>query len=287
MSIKSNPAGKSVIACITITYVLSWAWLAILMLHGGYKGLGWVGPFVFMWIPGLCSLACRLLFREGFRDIGWRWRNWKATLAAVWGPLVVGISAYAILWGTGLAPMHEGNWGISFGGSAYHQQSKFALLYFSLIALAIMTPVVSPFSLGEELCWRGYLLDRMVKSGMRRPVFTLGLVWAVWHLPVLLTGQYLKTSHLAVTVLFFILMILGSNSVICRLRLQSASIWIPVLMHSVHNVAFQNILQPATVENQWHTFLGGECGALTVVAYGILAWLVWRRSPKSAKTGVC
>jgi len=276
MPVKGSPASKSIIACITLTYVLSWAWLAILIPHGGYKGLGWVGPFVFMWMPGLCSIACRLLFREGFRDIGWRWRNWKATMAAIWAPLVVGISVYALLWGTGLASMHQGTWGVSFGGSTSAQQAGNMPFHLVLIVLLIMTPIVSPFSLGEELGWRGYLLDRMVKSGMRRPVFILGVVWAVWHLPVLLSGQYLKTSNMALTVLFFILMILASNSVICRLRLQSGGIWIPVLMHSIHNVFFQNILQPMTVENRWHTFLGGECGILTALAYGILAWMMWR-----------
>jgi len=49
-------------------------------------------------------------------------------------------------------------------------------------------------------------------------------------------------------------------------------------MHSVHNAVFQYALQPVTVKNQWHTFLGGECGALTVLVYGLLAWLMWRES---------
>lgn len=267
---------RAVITCVALTYLLSWAWLAFLMSRGGYVSLDGIGPFVFMWVPGLCSLLCRLLFREGFRDIGWGWHNWKATLAAVWGPLIVGVSVYIILWSTGLAPLHHGTWGFSFGGSASHHVGH-GLLYIFVVVLAMMTPIVSPFSLGEELGWRGYLLDRLVKAGIRRPVFVLGLVWAVWHLPVLLTGQYIKSSHLAITAVLFVLMILGSNSVICRLRLLSGSIWVPVLMHSVHNVVFQYILQPATVQNQWHTMLGGECGALTAVAYGVLAWLMWRQ----------
>jgi len=268
---------RAVITCVAATYVLSWAWLAFSMSRGGFLSLQGIGPLIFMLVPGLCSLLCRLVFREGFRDIGWRWRNWKATLAAVWGPLIVGISVYIILWSTGLAPLGHGNWGISFGGSPSHMHAGYVPLYVYVIQLAIMTPIVSPFSLGEELGWRGYLLERLVKAGIRRPVFTLGLIWAVWHLPLLVTGQYCKSSHLAITTILFVLMILGSNSVICRLRLLSGSIWVPVLMHSVHNVVFQYILQPVTTKNQWHTMLGGDCGALTAVAYGVLAWLMWRK----------
>jgi len=261
---KSAPPFKplrSIITCVALTYTLSWAWLAYLISRGGYVALDGIGPLVFMWMPGLCSLLCRHIFREGFRDIGWKWRNWKATLAAIWVPFVVGLPVYLILWGTGLAPRsHNGH----------------APLHIFGLILAIMVPVGSVFALGEELGWRGYLLDRLIKAGLRRPVFILGLIWAVWHLPVILTGQYTKTDNMALTTIFFVLMILGSNAVICRLWLVSRSIWIPMLIHAVHNTVFQNILQWATVENKWHTMLGGECGALTVLAYGLLAWLMWR-----------
>lgn len=250
---------RSVITCVAVSYVLSWSWLAFLMSRGGFLALGWVGPLTFMWVPGLCSLLCRLLFREGFRDVGWGWRNWKATLAAVWSPLVVGGLVYAFLWGTRLA-LYTGRFPLGIIG----------------IILAVMVPLLMPASLGEELAWRGYLLDRLVRTGCRRPVLTLGLVWGVWHLPLIVSGQYCKSSHMAVTTLLFMGMILGLNSVICRLRLLSGSVWVPVLMHSVHNAVFQCALQPVTIDNQWHTFLGGECGALTVLAYGLLAWLMWR-----------
>jgi len=260
-SAPSSRARRSLITCVGVSYLLSWIWLAFLMSRGGFAALGWVGPIIFMWVPGLCSLLCRLLLGEGFRDIGWGWRNRKATLAAVWAPLLVGGVVYALLWGTGLAPY----------------TGRFPLLIIGGI-LAIMVPLLMPISLGEELAWRGYLLDRLVETGCRRPVLTLGLIWAVWHLPLMLSGQYCESSHIGVTTVLFVGMILGFNSVICRLRLLSGNVWVPVLMHSVHNAVFQYALQPVTVKNQWHTFLGGECGALTVLVYGLLAWLMWRES---------
>lgn len=252
-------AKQMVAACVILTYAASWGWFGFLMSRGGFLALEWVGPLTFMWVPGLCSLMCRLLFREGFRDVGWGWRNRKATLAAVWVPLFVGALVYAILWGTQLAP-RTGRWPLYIYGEI----------------LAVMVPLLMPFSLGEELAWRGYLLDRLVRTGRRRPVFILGLIWAGWHLPLIVSGQCCKSSHLAVTTVLFMAMILGFNAVICRLRLLSGSVWVPVLMHSVHNAVFQNLLQPLTTTNQWHTFLGGEAGAFTVAAYGLFAWLAWR-----------
>ncbi|UCH36335.1 MAG: CPBP family intramembrane metalloprotease [Armatimonadota bacterium] len=266
-SAPSSGPRRSVIAYGAITYLVSWSWLAFLLSRGGYAALGWVGPFVFMWAPGVCSLLCRLLFGEGFRDIGWGWRNWKATLAAIWGPLIVGVPVYGVLWLTGLAP-RTAHWPLYIYGAI----------------LAVTVPILTPFSLGEELAWRGYLLDRLVKTGWMRPVFILGLIWAGWHLPLLVTGQYCTSSYPAVTVVLFVLMVLGFNAAICRLRLRSGSIWVPVLMHSVHNAVFQNVLQPVTTDNQWHTLLGGECGVLTALAYGLLAWLMWRQPKSTADT---
>ena len=79
------------------------------MSRGGYGALGWLGGIVFMWIPGVTSLVCRLIFHEGFRDVGWGWRNWKATLATIWTPIFARGVVYAILWGSRLSP-HNGEW---------------------------------------------------------------------------------------------------------------------------------------------------------------------------------
>jgi membrane protease YdiL (CAAX protease family) len=52
-----------------------------------------------------------------------------------------------------------------------------------LIPFAIL--VSTPFQAGEELGWRGYALPRWSERlGLRASSLLLGLVWAVWHLPL-------------------------------------------------------------------------------------------------------
>lgn len=54
-------------------------------------------------------------------------------------------------------------------------------LYFIPFAIAISTPVQA----GEEIGWRGYALPRLAaRLGLRGAGVVLGLIWAVWHLPL-------------------------------------------------------------------------------------------------------
>lgn len=54
------------------------------------------------------------------------------------------------------------------------------LTFFPLIILSFMS---GPFS--EELGWRGFALDPLLDSfGFTKTSVILGLVWAVWHLPL-------------------------------------------------------------------------------------------------------
>jgi hypothetical protein len=41
---------------------------------------------------------------------------------------------------------------------------------------------------GDEYGWRGYLLPRLLPLGEIRASLILGVVWSLWHLPVLLAG---------------------------------------------------------------------------------------------------
>jgi len=65
---------------------------------------------------------------------------------------------------------------------------------------------VGPFP--EELGWRGYWLDKLYHhlSGLKASLL-VGLIWALWHLPLFMMRGYIlqaRSSHPLLVVLFFI-----------------------------------------------------------------------------------
>jgi uncharacterized protein len=41
---------------------------------------------------------------------------------------------------------------------------------------------------GEEIGWRGYMLTRLTEGGIRYPVLASGVIWGLWHVPLIVTG---------------------------------------------------------------------------------------------------
>ena len=64
-----------------------------------------------------------------------------------------------------------------------------------MINLAVTTTIVTVYSIrtaaGEEIGWRGYMLTRLIDAGVPKPVLLSGVIWGLWHVPLILGGVYL------------------------------------------------------------------------------------------------
>jgi membrane protease YdiL (CAAX protease family) len=62
-----------------------------------------------------------------------------------------------------------------------------------VLSIALNAVVIGPFlgliiTFGEEYGWRGFLQPELIKLGRIRGVFLLGVIWGVWHWPVIWMG---------------------------------------------------------------------------------------------------
>jgi len=67
------------------------------------------------------------------------------------------------------------------------------------VAVFLVLSIFPGSALGEEIGWRGYALPRLkVGSSALNASFILGVIWALWHLPLFFTGQAFRSPSIFV-----------------------------------------------------------------------------------------
>ncbi len=154
-----------------------------------------------------------------------------------------------------------------------------------ILAIAISTLLFVPFingipAFGEELGWRGFLLPRLLPLGRARAHLVLGLLWGLWHLPLLLGGFAFSTFSWWNIPLFFALTT-GFGVFINELTLRYQSTLLAAWIHGVFNsqkLGVWAILFPGQP-----TVLGGYSGLpgmFVWLALGMITLLWCRRHPR-------
>ncbi|MBX7114324.1 MAG: CPBP family intramembrane metalloprotease [Myxococcaceae bacterium] len=238
------------------------------------ESLGFHYVAALMWTPFFASLAARWVCHEGFKDISLRWggnEGWRAAGLALLFPVLSGVLAYGFAWATGIATFQIQ---AERGGPA----ASSTLVDFLLLLLTnggLGTVFGLSVALGEELGWRGYLLLRMRDAGIPRPILLGGLLWAVWHLPLIVTGQYVVGANIVLAIPMFTVGVLAASYFFGYLRLRSGSVWPAAIAHAAYNAIIQNVFDRSTAgKSLWV----GEGGVVNIVVEIVLVVWVARRS---------
>jgi membrane protease YdiL (CAAX protease family) len=252
---------KGIVIYLLITFGIAWLTWTIAFL----SGLSATNPlFQFAALPGGFAPAIAALIvrqwitREGFADAGWRLnfrRTWPYYLFAWLHPLVViaGIIVLALL--TGLAQpdfTFQRSLAVLYPNLSASRGIAFVVLLQLLITALITTPVLW----GEEFGWRSYLQLRLLDQWPALAAVTTGLIWGIWHAPLILMG-YERYDNLALGFLLFTLLTIALSLIFGWLRLKTQSIWPSSLAHAATNTIGGSLT--------FLLFLGG--GNLTLVAY--------------------
>ncbi|SDE15230.1 CPBP family intramembrane glutamic endopeptidase [Auraticoccus monumenti] len=92
-------------------------------------------------------------------------------------------------------------------------------------------------ALGEEIGWRGWLLPKLMPLGTVPALLVSGVVWGLWHAPVILLGYNYPDAPgwLGLTMMVGTCTVFGA--VFGWLRLRSGSVWPAALAHAAFNGA--------------------------------------------------
>lgn len=248
--------------------VLSAVFQSLIIETGNWT---WVIPL--MWSPAAASMVARLVLHDGCADISFRVggrRGWQAILVAATFPIVIGLTAYGVAWTTDMTRFIPQPDGLATHLGADSRSPVAAFLIMLAVSATIGTVMGILTAAGEEIGWRGYMLTRLIDAGTPRPILVSGLIWGLWHVPVVLGAGYAAGPSPAVSAVLLVTLTTAFGSVFARLRLETGSVWPAIILHAAWNSIIQSAFDEARSggDGSWWV---GESGVLTVATLIISA----------------
>lgn len=251
------------------------------MIFGGVAHEDW-GPLLLMmmWIPGLSGIATRLIRGETFADLGlrlggWRSVRWLLLLAVL--PTLICVPSYGLAWLTDLATFQ-------LAPATRTPELEGAALFATRMGLLPVNILLGVFfAAGEELGWRGTMLNRLVDAEVPRPVLVSGVIWALWHMPLLLAGGYAAGSLIWLSALLFLVTCVVDSVIMARVQWRTGTVWAACVYHSAWNATIQGVFDRATDLTPAAKHWVSESGVLVVGVALIIALVFFARGVWTVK----
>jgi membrane protease YdiL (CAAX protease family) len=212
---------------------------------------------VYMFSPAVANVVTRIATGEGWDDLMLRPRmraGWRGYPVAWLGTVVL----------------------VALGAALYFavRPGQFAVAD-QPVALAVGAAVTigaavnTVFAFGEEFGWRAYLLPKLRALGDRRAVLLHGVVWGVWHWPVIAMGYNYGLEYPLAPLpglLAMVVATVGLGGVLAWVTLESGSVWPAALGHGTLNAVGSTTVLFAA---------GMQTGLLGPAPVGLLAAVPW------------
>lgn len=245
---------------------------------------------IYMFGPALAHILTRLITREGSANLfltpkfdRGRWVFW---LLAWFLPGLLTILGAAIFFAL-FPAYYDPDLGLlrqqlAAAGSTT-TVSPWLIVISQTIQAILLAPLLNAIAtFGEEFGWRAYLQPKLMPLGARKAVLLTGLIWGVWHWPVILMGYNYGLDYFGAPVLGPLAMVwftLALGVIFGWLSVKAQSVWPAVIAHGALNgIAAIGIL---LVKGNPSSLLGpaptGVIGGLAMILLAVILLL----NPKS------
>ena len=242
-----------------------------------------------MWIPAVSTLlTIRFITHEKLSSVGLRFGpSWKPYLASALLLPLAFVLTYLLTWLLGLG---RPDWELisfyrliaSSGADMSAAPDPTQLLVsFVFLSLFISPWINAIFGLGEELGWRGYLLPRLMPLGKWKAYLILGVIWGLWHAPLITIG-FAYPGYPVLGILMMILLTTSLGIFINELTLRYKSAILAGWIHGVFNSQAYGIWRVVLFPDV-NPVLGGIMGIVGIcVLLGLgLLTMRWVKSSES------
>ncbi len=272
---------KGIISFLLITFGITYLMEGILIFSGFRVTLipaliGQYTMLIAMWVPALATfITTRFITKEKLSSTLLTFGpSIKPYLISALVIPVVFMLTYLLTWALGLG---KPDWQLtSFfeliattGADMSTAPAPGMILPLLFVISLFAAPVFNSIAaFGEEWGWRGYLLPRLMPLGKWKAYLIVGVVWGLWHAPMVAVGfNYPGAPVLGILMMVLLTSVLGILINEMALHYQSAILagWIHGVFNSQAYGIWRMLLFAGT-----NPFLGGITGLVGIAVIAIL-----------------
>lgn len=250
---------KRTLIFLGFAFGIAWALALVLALNGGLVHSPVLIPFTnitlalvvlaggYMMAPTLANILTRLVTREGWQNTTLRpkfKRGWPYWLAAWVLPgllTVAGAVVFFLVMPQYFDPAMK-LFAAQIAAVAANTPLPFSIQVLALLQFVqalLLSPILNGiFTFGEEFGWRGYLLPKLMPLGGRKAVLISGVIWGIWHWPIIAMGHNYGLDYPGAPWLGMLLMVVfcvAAGALLSWVTLRGGSVWPAVIGHAAIN----------------------------------------------------
>ena len=292
---------KKAIRFSIVVWLFSWA-----VMGAAYWGLG-ISPketpekfrilaTVCMFFPMLTALVLQAIDKEKFNKAGLV--NFKVSWSWLVAWLLPVVIVFACIFVNGLLPGVELQFSteqlISQQNIPEEQQDMMRsqlsampawmmLLSSAFSALLAGITINAVISFGEEYGWRCYLVDALREVKFWKAALFIGIVWGLWHFPLILMGfNYANEPYWGVLLMVVLCTLLCV--IVLYFVLKAKSMIVAAIFHgTVNAIAGMTLL----FIHGGNDFLNGMTGLAGFIVMGVTILCIWVYDKYISKDNIC
>jgi membrane protease YdiL (CAAX protease family) len=289
---------KRLFIFLGIAFGIAWILALVLVLTGGLAGSPELVPDTgftlalvlvtmgYMWSPAVAHILTRWITKEGWKGTGLfpRFKDVLPFWVLAWIVpailTIVGAMLYFVLFPSqfdgDLTMINE----LLSATEGAEEVDPWMLFILQVGASILSAPLInSLFTFGEEFGWRGYLQQKLMPLGVRKAMVTMGVIWGVWHWPLIAMGHnygldYPGAPWLGMLMTIWFTFVIGVFLAFVTFR--SKCVWPAVIGHAaINGIASVGVL---FLKGQPYPLLGPlPVGLIGSSAWSALAiWLIFK-----------
>lgn len=228
-----------------------------------------------MLIPLLAVIFTQLIFKEpvlkglgiSFKLNRWWWIGWLLMPVIALAVLGVTLLMPGAMWTPDSVMMQQAM-----------QQMPEGVGVWGVIGLSLISGLITGatfnaiFAFGEEIAWRGFLMEVFKGKKFLTTALWIGIIWGFWHAPLILNGHNYP-QHPVAGVFMMVAFCLLITPMLMYFRCKSGSVIVPAIIHGTFNAVMGISAEVITPANDLLYGGPGLAGFIVLLAVDICLYL--------------